>query len=404
MDAADPQRTVEQRLARADCRAWRRPTLVVATGKAAAGMARALDPQVRGFVLLPVGVDAAALPSGLEILRGGHPVPTAQGIAASARILSAVSRLERGDRLLYLVSGGTSALFEVPRDDVRAEDLIETYRALLASGAPIQAVNVVRRALSRVKGGGLARAAWPAEVLALAISDVTDDDPATIGSGPTVPRREASGAASDFLARYRLRERVPAAIVAALARPQRALPRMIATRFEIVCSNVRSRQAASRHLVEAGYRRARPTRAVLEGDVAEAARMLCAAVDRLLRAGGRRAFVVGGETTVRLRSPVGVGGRNQHLAALVALGLAEREEFALMAGGTDGIDGGSEAAGALVDGRTAGRAAAGGASLDEAVRNLDSGSALAGVGASVRTGPTGTNVGDLVVVATAASR
>ncbi|RMF22857.1 MAG: DUF4147 domain-containing protein, partial [Deltaproteobacteria bacterium] len=172
-------------------------------------MVAAVPEPTRGFALIPTGTRARDVPAAIEILSGGHPVPSADGFAASRRILSAARSLSEGDSLLYLVSGGTSALFEVPRAGLADADVARVYELLLGSGAPIEQMNAVRSALSEVKRGGLARAAYPARVRTLAVSDVIGDDPAVIGSGPTVNRPVDPAEAVTVLERCGLWSRVP---------------------------------------------------------------------------------------------------------------------------------------------------------------------------------------------------
>jgi hydroxypyruvate reductase len=403
--AADPRVAVEHALAGAALVPWRVADLIVATGKAAAAMARGVGPHARGFVLLPGGVPANDLPAGMTVLRGGHPVPSREGVESSATILGAAAALGPGQRLLFLLSGGTSSLFEVPRDGVALDSVVALYRELLGSGAAIAEMNVVRRALSETKGGGLARAAAPAAVLTLAVSDVAGDDPATIGSGPTVPVAEDSNAARSVLERYHLWGRLSHDIKRALSEPRgetHAAPQHL--RFEIVCSAARSVAAAAGELRSRGYDAVKPPFDVLLGDAPAAAHVVATAVGRQLESATRPwGFAVGGETTVRLGPTPGRGGRNQHVAASIALELAGRGGFASVVAGTDGADGYSDCAGAIVDGGTAARAARAGRDLASALAAFDTTAALDAAGDTLRTGPTGTNVGDLLVVAGAPS-
>jgi hydroxypyruvate reductase len=394
--AAEPRAAVERILLEPAYAQWRRPDLVIATGKAAASMARSMG-DVDGFVLLPHGEPAPDLARGLRVLRGDHPIPSEQGVDASRELLRAAAALGAGQRLLYLVSGGTSALFEVPRDGISVESLIEVYRLLLGSGATIGETNLVRRALSQVKGGGLAGVAAAAKILTLAVSDVAGDDPATIGSGPTVFVDEDPADARRVLERYHLWQRVPVDVRRLLARPalRAARPRAQASEYEVVCSIASSIEAARRDLSAKGYGLLDEGR--LEGDAAAAGTAVADAISRSLAAYRPAALVMGGETTVRLPESAGRGGRNQHVAAVIANRLAGREGFACAVAGTDGIDGNSDCAGALIDGGTAARARAAGHDLAGALARFDTGTALETAGDALRTGPTGTNVGDLLV-------
>lgn len=408
--AASPVAAVERALrTRPELRASSVGTLVVATGKAAVAMLRGVGPGARGWAIVPEDSDTAGVPIGVNVLRGGHPLPTREGIEASREVLAAVSRLDERARLLYLVSGGSSALFEVPLDAIDEDDLIDAYSLLLASGMPIDEMNSVRRALSRVKAGGLARAAYPASVVTLAVSDVPGDSALDIGSGPTVASTEPPGRALEIVERYDLAGALPASVLAVLrgaagrSQPEsRALgtPVERAARiesFEILVRAAQAEEAAEDRLAERDYEIVSAPMATLAGDATKAAWQLVETFEKLAASGDRSALVLGGETTVRLPQNPGRGGRNQHVAALLAAALAGRKGFACMVGGTDGRDGNSEAAGALVDGATAARVAAAGQELRDAIARFDSGSALAAAGDAVVTGPSGTNVADLLV-------
>lgn len=411
--AASPVAAVEKALAEhPEIRLRLDRTLVVATGKAAAAMVRGVGPAAHGVIIVPETVGAAGLPSRIRVELGGHPLPTAEGLAASRRVVAEVERLTERDRLLYLVSGGSSALFEVPKPGIEDEEIIDVYALLLASGMPIGEMNCVRRALSSVKGGGLARAAAPAEVITLAVSDVPGDVPADIGSGPTVAADDPAGRALSLCERYGLLGALPASVagmlrshaerdahareIAVVQPGELGTGRVAPGSFHVVVSASEAEDAAERRLEELGYEVVSPPVPRLTGDAEAAAWALLPALDS--RCGSDRcAFVVSGETTVPVPPEHGRGGRNQHMACLIAGGLAGHGGFACMIGGTDGRDGDSDAAGGLVDGTTAERAAAAGCDLREAVRRFDSATALASAGDAVFTGPTGTNVGDLLV-------
>lgn len=407
--AAAPEDAVGRALAkRPDACGDGGPEMMVAVGKAAAGMLRGAArstglPAVRSFVLLPSEADAGELPAGVRLLRGGHPFPTVEGAEATRRILEAAASLQRGERLLLLLSGGASSLLEAPVEGLSFEDLAASHRALVGSGLPIASINLVRGCLSAVKAGGLASLAAPADITTLAISDVQGDDPAVIGSGPTVKPAEGRPARC---------RRALALLDAASVRLPAAARRHLEARaeehdpggagptgsgdYEVVASISAAVAAARAELAARGYSLA-PDTGYLAGDTESAATRI------LAESGcgqGRRAAVFGGETTVALPpGATGRGGRNLDLAARLALAVAGRGDLAVAAAGTDGIDGSSRAAGAVVDGGSADRAAAAGLPLDAALAAFDTEPALAASGDLVRTGPTGTNVGDLVVVA-----
>ncbi|TFH23502.1 MAG: DUF4147 domain-containing protein, partial [Myxococcales bacterium] len=284
-------------------------TLVVATGKVAVPMAAGVGVGGCGFALAPhPGAAASSTPApvlapGIELLHGGHPVPDAVGVESSRKILDAVSALGVGDRLLYLVSGGSSALFEVPDPRIEQADLLTAHDELVRSGANIAEINSVRRALSRTKGGRLAAAARPASVLTLAISDVAGDDPAIIGSGPTVAPtgadRDGSTAALEIIRRYRLESVLAPAVLETLARPEPCGPANVEG-FVVLASVATACAQARCVLEERGYRCVSPPDGRLAGDASDAARTLAELARTLAARPERLALVLGGETTPRV--------------------------------------------------------------------------------------------------------
>ncbi len=382
----------------------RGPVLLVAAGKAALAMATgAAAAQARaGMVIVPHGADRTG-PQGVEVLCGAHPVPDAAGAAATARVLAAVEAAGARTLVLALLSGGASALLVAPADGVRLADKRAVTAALLASGADIHAINTVRKHCSRVKGGGLARAARGAAGLwTLLLSDVVGDDPATIASGPTVADPTTFSDALEVLRRWlppgavlprvraHLEDGRDGRIADTLKPGDPVLARAV---LRVLAGN---RTAVATAAAEAAVLGFEPciVDEPLRGDAARAGRML---VERLAAAPRDRmvAVVAGGETTVRV-VPGGRGGRSQHLALAAALALGGRPGVVLAAG-TDGVDGPTDAAGACVDAGTVTRARARGVDPDAALAATDSHAALDAAGDLIHTGPTGTNVADLVV-------
>lgn len=357
----------------------------------------------RAFVLLPEGSPAEGLSPPVVVLRGGHPYPTRAGVAATCQILEAVRQLRAGERLLFLLSGGASALLEAPAGNLSFEDLVATYRALVASGLPIASINLVRGCLSAVKGGALAEAAYPAAVTTLAISDVELDDPAVIGSGPTVPPAEplATRCRRAVAVLTASGVDVPPAVRTWLAQQvHRTIEPQVppAMDFTVIASVADAVSAATGQLERRGYSITPGSGYELRSDTAAAARRIVDVAQTLATEGKRQAFVFGGETTVALSAPAGRGGRNLDLAARVACALRGQTGVAVLAAGTDGADGSSKAAGAVVDGGSFERAERCGRSLEAALAAFDTEAALEASGDLIVTGPTGTNVGDLVVV------
>lgn len=366
--------------------------IVVSVGKAGVAMAQAAlralpSGPVEALVVTNDG-NARPLP-GATVLAAGHPVPDARGAEAADRVEALLRGAGAGDRVIALISGGGSALLPAPVPGVSLRDKGAVTRLMLAAGMDITAMNAVRQHLSRLKGGGFLRAADPAPVTALILSDVIGDDLRVIASGPTVaPIATAAEVAADLRARG-LWDRLPPAVRAHLDQATAAPPLPPATNV-LIGSNGLSLAAMARAARRPGTRIAGDR---LTGDVAEAAAAILAAA----RTAPRPACLLwGGETTVTLRGR-GLGGRNQELALRVALaGLPG--DWAFLSGGTDGRDGPTAAAGGIVDGDSAARMRAAG--IDPAARlaDNDSHTALAASGDLLVTGATGTNVADLQVL------
>lgn len=387
LDAVNGRAAVRRALTASEC-----PGAVwsIAIGKAAESMTLgALDVlggQVRGGLLI-----AKAPPADLESLRargidcltGGHPLPTAASLAAGERLLDTLARTPADATLLFLLSGGASSLVEVAAPGIELADLHAVNRWLLGSGLPIGAINRVRTALSRIKGGGLLAALPERPVRALAISDVPGDDPAVIGSGLLVPATDLKRCLRDLALPDWVRERADRGLAARPPRPPAGPPIALVATLDL------AKSAAAQAARAAGLR-VRIAPGFLDGDAAERGRALA----RQLLDGPPGLTVWGGETTVRLPPQPGRGGRNQHLALAAALELAGRDDGFLLAAGTDGDDGNSGDAGALVDGGTLARAALDGA---DSLARADSATLLAASGDPIHTGPTGTNVMDLVL-------
>ncbi|MEB3851499.1 MAG: glycerate kinase, partial [Desulfurococcales archaeon] len=392
------------------------PVFLVALGKGAPAMARgALEaiPRVEGGLVATVrGVDTGGL-DGLEVVYGEHPVPGPGSLRAGEALLewARLAGRSRGT-LVALVSGGGSAIAEVPVEGVELGDIAEATRLLLASGASIDEVNTVRKHLSRIKGGRLAEAAAPARVLGLYASDVPGDRLDMIASGPTVPDPTTYADALRVLRRYGLYDRMPVRVVEALERgargelpetPKPGSPVFGNVENRLVASNMDVLEAMRGWLEGRGYRVLVLT-SRLEGESREVARVLAAIA---LESAGRgvpleppAAILAGGETTVTVRGP-GRGGRNQELA----LAWAERMSYwgatceaGLVALDTDGIDGVTDAAGAAVLPLDAARARGEGLDPLEALDRNDSYTLLDRLGALVRTGPTGSNLNSVVAV------
>lgn len=416
--AADPEPATREALAalvRRRALVPRGRVVALAAGKAAPAMARAARQALGSALdelLVVTHARSGPLPRGARLRLASHPVPDASSVAAGREALALAETLGERDLLLVLLSGGASALLCAPVPGLRLADKQAVTRALLGCGASIDEINVVRRHLSAIKGGGLLRAAAPARVVTLALSDVLSADPAAIGSGPTAPDPSTFADARAVLARHRLLRTVPAAVRERLEAgaggaiadtPKPGDPAFRRARFQIVGDNARSLRACAAEARRRGLRVA-VVGAPLAGEAREVGFGLGARL-REHQAGLREpappcALLAGGETTVTLRGR-GRGGRNHELALGAAMALAGAPGVAIAASlATDGLDGSSGAAGARVDERTLEQAEARGLPPAEAaLARSDSAPWLARVGATLRTGPTGTNVCDLVVMA-----
>ena len=385
---------------------------VVGAGKAGAAMAQAVErvlgARIRGGLVNVKDGHLARLRR-IELNECGHPVPDGRGVRGAERIADIVRGAGKRDLIVCVISGGASALLPMPAAPVTLEEKRATTSLLLACGANIHEINAVRKHISRIKGGQLARLAYPAQVLALLVSDVVGDDLDVIGSGPTAPDASTFAGAQAILDKYGLRERIPAAVRERIERgvrgeiaetPKPGDPAFERTTNLIVGSNRLAVDAAARKARELGLRPV-VLSTVIEGEAREVARMH-AAIAREVRATGRPlkpplCLISGGETTVTLRGN-GLGGRNQEFVLAAAIDLAGSNEVVVLSGGTDGTDGPTDAAGAIADGATLERAGRLGLNARQFLAENDSYRFFDALGDLLKTGPTGTNVMDLRLV------
>ncbi len=330
--------------------------IVIGAGKASAAMAAALeaawpDVALQGVVVTRYGHEVPT--RRIKVLQAAHPVPDAASEAAAREILALVQGLEPQDQVIALISGGASSLLALPVPGITLADKQLVAKALLASGAPISAMNRIRKQLSAVKGGKLALSCAPAKLITLAISDVPGDDPATIGSGPTW----VDGADYRFI-----------------ATPKMAL-------------------AAAAKVAEAAGYKATMLGDALEGEAATLGHGMAA---KALASSGKTALLSGGETTVTIGdAKPGRGGRNTEFLLSLALALDGAKHIHAIAGDSDGIDGTEDAAGAVIGPDTLARASAAGLDAAAMLAAHDSYGFFAGLGDLVITGPTLTNVNDI---------
>jgi hydroxypyruvate reductase len=356
---------------------------------------------------LIVGVEPATpAVSGFRLIVGGHPTPTGASEEGGRRALELAASLGSDERLVVLLSGGASALMAVPADGVTLEDKQATTRQLLRAGADIQALNTVRKHLSAIKGGWLAARA-PGPCMAFAISDVVGDDLSVIASGPTVPDASTFRDALDILRRFGGEDAYPRAVVNHLANgaqgrlpetPKPNDPRLARAHTTVIGGRRDAMEGAVREAASRGYHVIRVDDAVV-GEARVAGPSHLRAVVAKAAGTGRPACVVSsGETTVRVTGD-GKGGRNQEFGLACAGALEAIGGSAVLASvGTDGIDGPTDAAGALVDTTTVTRARAAGLQPQTSLERNDSYRFFEALGDLIQTGPTGTNVGDLQVI------
>lgn len=401
----------------------------VALGKAAVPMTLALRrclPQavrLRGVCAAPAlpaapiqggqrprrGADESGQPTetagpapGIEYFAGGHPLPNRESFRAAEAALRLLRSAEPDSLVIFLISGGGSALFELPAEEgLSVEDTAGFYAALVGSGAPIAAINMLRKHYSAVKGGRLAAAAGGRRTLSIFVSDVPEGQLDALSSGPTLPDLSTPGERREILARYGMEERFPPRVRAFF---RASAPATAAShgdsgpargRCVTLLSNRDLLEAARRQAQARGYRTVEDNRCD-DWDYREALRYLLSRFHALRAGGGRLCLLSGGEVTVRLNDTPGTGGRNQQFALACALELAGGpERIACLSAGSDGVDGSSPAAGALADATTVIRARALGLNPEAALQAFDSYPLFAALGDTVLTRPTGNNLRDL---------
>jgi len=383
---------------------------VVGAGKAGAPMAAALEELLgeritAGTVTVKYGYTAPT--RRIALVEAGHPVPDAAGVRGAEAIRRLLSRATPDDLVLVLISGGGSALLPAPLPGIALADLQALTNQLLAVGASIIEVNCIRKHLDLLKGGRLALCANGARVLALILSDIVGNPLDMIASGPTVADPTTYSDALALLERYRLRTTAPPAVLNALARGARGdlpetvkpgAPELARVQNVIIASNAIAARAAEEAARALGFHTLLLT-TYLEGEAREAARVLASLAKEVLASGQPSArpacLLCGGETTVTLRGN-GKGGRNQELALAAAIALQGLDNVLLASLATDGSDGPTDAAGACSEGDTLARARALGLDAYNYLARNDSYSFFAALGDLLMTGPTNTNVNDLV--------
>jgi len=377
---------------------------VIAIGKAAHTMAEALVAQA-GAGLEGI-VASSVTPShqlhGFRYFHGGHPTPNADSLRAADAILKSLTAQTAASLVIFLLSGGGSSIVEKPIDDeISLDDLITTYRALVHSGAPIAEINAIRKHLSAVKGGRLAQAAYPAQQVSILVSDVPDNTPDALASGPTMPDSTSVHDCRTLADKYDLLPAFPASVRELFQRhaleetPKSDDPSFIRARWWPVLSNKTA-------VEEAGAAATRHSFAVEidnscdDWDYARAADYLLKRVRALRERVSKVCLISGGEVTVKVTNG-GIGGRNQQFALACAQKIAG-ENITVLSAGTDGIDGNSPAAGAVVDGTTLERADKQGLDPAAALATFSAYPLFEALGDAIITGPTGNNLRDLRIV------
>ena len=386
--------------------------IVVGSGKASAPMAAAIEDILgirinQGTVNVKYGhIDDLAT---IELIEAGHPVPDENGRKGSQKILQLVSNAGENDLVICLISGGGSALLPLPVSGLTLKQKQDTTNVLLACGATIHEINAIRKHLSAIKGGQLAKAAYPATIVTLMLSDVVGDDMDVIGSGPTVPDSSTFADCMNIFERYDILDRLPRTVVDTIRSgiagnlpetPKSGDPIFDKTRNLIIGSNLEAVLAAAECAKTLGYKTL-VLSSMIEGETREVARVHAAIAKEVIRTGhpfpGPACVLSGGETTVTITGK-GLGGRNQEFVLAAAIDIAGLENMVILSGGTDGNDGPTDAAGAVADGATLARAADLGLNPHAYLSENDSYHFFEQLQDLLITGPTNTNVMDLRIL------
>jgi hydroxypyruvate reductase len=387
---------------------------LVGAGKAAMPMAEAIgevlhDRLSGGVIITKYHHIDRPLPDQLRVHEAGHPVPDDQSVAATRDLAALLDRVTPRDLVFCVLSGGGSALMTLPAEGITLADLQATTQLLLRVGATIHQINTIRKHLDSIKGGGLVRLAHGAPIVSLILSDVIGDDLSVIASGPTVPDPSTVADAWRLIEQLDLADQFPAAVRARLARgvsgeipdtPKPADPLFDRVQNIIIGSNAQAAQAAEKAAQQLGFNTLLLSTQV-QGEAREVAKVAAAIAKEIAlynRPVAKPAcLILGGETTVTLKGN-GLGGRNQEMALACALAIEGVPNTLIAALGTDGTDGPTDAAGAIATGETVGRAQAIGLDAQAHLANNDAYHFFQPLGDLIITGPTGTNVNDLLIL------
>jgi glycerate 2-kinase len=379
--------------------------VVISIGKAGHTMVEALAQQVgesamEGIVACPV--EPLVQVRGFRYFRGGHPTPNAESIRAASAIRKALEAQTAASLVIFMLSGGGSSIVEKPIDDeISLDDLIATYRALVHSGAPIAEINAIRKHLSAVKGGRLAQAAFPAQQVSLLVSDVPDNIPDALASGPTMPDSTSVEDCYRIAEKHGLLPQLPHSTRELFERraldetPKSDDQAFYRSRWWPVLSNQTAVEQARTAAGRAGFA-VHVDNACDDWDYERAAEYLLKRLRELRKDSGRVCLISGGEVTVKVTNG-GLGGRNQQFA-LACAGKIAGENITVLSAGTDGVDGNSPAAGAVADGSTAARLRAAGLDARTGLNKFDAYPLFRALGDVIETGPTGNNLRDLRIL------
>lgn len=377
---------------------------VVSLGKAAHTMVNALEMQAgENFEgIVASSVEPGSQIRGFQYFLGGHPTPNKESIRAADAMLKSLAGLNSASLLVFLLSGGGSSIAEKPMDDeIPLPDLIATYRVLVHSGAPIAEINAIRKHLSAIKGGRLAQAAHQAQQVSIMVSDVPDDTPDALASGPTMPDSTSTEDCYRIAAKYGMTEQFPASVRELFQRhaleetPKSDDPAFVRSRWWTVSSNASLVEAAKSAAKRQGLS-VEVDNSCDNWDYEKAADYLLNRLRELRLNSDRVCLLSGGEVTVKVVNG-GTGGRNQQFA-LACAGKISGENITLLSAGTDGIDGNSNAAGAIVDGTTMDRARSRNQDAEKHLREFNAYPFFNSLGDAIVTGPTGNNIRDLRIL------
>ena len=385
---------------------------VIGAGKASAAMAQPIEKLLgsrlnEGVVQVKYGHGVPL--EKIHINEAGHPVPDEAGMKGAKQIVDILTQTREKDIILFLISGGGSALLPCPVPDISLKAKQQSTQCLLESGVTIQEMNAVRKHISRLKGGQLAKLAYPSTLVSLILSDVIGDDLSSIASGPTVPDSTTFSDCLHIVEKYGIGDKIPAAVLRHIERGVRGeiedTPKAKDVAFQrtqnvIIGSNRLAVAAAKRKAAELGYH-SLVLSTMIEGETRDVAKVHTAIAKEVVKTGNpvpRPACIIsGGETTVTIRGK-GLGGRNQEFVLASAIEIEGLENVVILSGGTDGTDGPTDAAGALADGTTLARAISWGLDAESYLRENDSYRFFQPLGDLLITGPTYTNVMDLRLV------